>query len=206
MAGGSLVYRTGAGGRRLTWFNRQGKATGTVWAPGSYLELTLSPDGSRVAVVRIERPPTTWIHEFAREASTRTVFDGSSVKPVWSPDGTQLVVASTRGGVFNLLRNAANGVGKEEVLLESEAFKFPWDISRDGRWLLYANVDPKTKEDLWLLPLGGDHRAEPFLVTDYMEMDGVFSPDGRFIAYVSDESGKFERNPRSEEHTLNSSH
>ena len=131
---------------------------------------------------RIERPPTTWIHEFAREASTRMVFDGSSVKPVWSPDGTQLIIAATRGGIFDLVRNAANGAGKEEVLLKSDAFKFPWDISRDGRWLLYGNEDRKTKEDLWLLPLGGDHRPEPFLVTDYRETDGVFSPEARFIA------------------------
>src|SRR5207244_3844988 len=152
------------GGRRLTWFNRQGKALGTAWAPGDYVELTLSPDGSRVAVVRMDTPPTTWIHEFAREATTRTAFDGSSVKPVWSPDGTQLVVASNRGlGQFDLVRKLSNGAGKEELLLHSDDYKYPWDISRDGRWLLFSNVDPKTKDDLWLLPLAGDRTPEPFL-------------------------------------------
>jgi hypothetical protein len=190
---GSLVYRAGAGARRLTWYDRRGTVTGTAWSPGRYLELALSPDDSRVAVVRVDNPPTTWIHEFARESSTRTAFVGSSVKPVWSADGTRLIVASThQKGTVALVRNAVSGTGDEETLLTSPVLQYPWSASRDGRWLLFARVDPRTRDDLWLLPLDGTGKPEPFLATDYAETDGVFSPDGRFVAYVSNESGRFE--------------
>ena len=189
---GSLAYRTGAATRRLTWYDRRGTATGTAWAPGPYNELALSPDDSRVAVVRAN-PPTTWIHEFAREASVRVAFKGTAVKPVWLPDGSQIVVVSSQGnGQYGIVQNVAGGAGHEETLLTSVVPTYPWNVSRDGRWLLYSQVDARTKEDLWLLPMQGDRKPEPFLATDYAEIDGVFSPDGRFIAYVSDESGRFE--------------
>ena len=75
---------------------------------------------------------------------------------------------------------------------KSENSQYSWDWSKDRRWLLYSIVDPKTKEDLWVLPMQGNGPPEPFLITDATETDGAFSPDGRFVAYVSDESGKFE--------------
>jgi Tol biopolymer transport system component len=193
-ASGSVVYREGARNRRMTWFDRQGRATGTAWAPGPYLELSLSPDGSRVAVVR-EGDVSTWVHEFSREASSKVSSDGgSSVKPVWSPDGTRLVFTSNRGGDWNLYQAAANGAGADRLLLTSDVPKYPFSWSPDGRWLFFANVDQKTREDLWLLPMSGaaEPKPEPFLVTDYRETDAAFSPNGHMVAYVSNETGAFE--------------
>lgn len=200
-AAGTLIYRTGAGDRKLTWFDRQGKPLGTAWSAGAYSELAISPDGSRVVVVRGDGngsgggAPTVWVHEFAREASTRLVPGGSSIKPVWSPDGLHVVFSAARGsGGMGLYEKLSNGTGDEKaLLLKPNVLKFAWDWSPDGRWLLYSVVDPKTKEDLWLLPMTkemtAEPKSEPFLVTDYTETDGAFSPDGRFIAYVSDEAG-----------------
>lgn len=192
---GTLVYRAGAGERKLSWFDRQGKALENVWTASSFGELNLSPDGSRVGVVRVgEARPTTWLYEFARATSTRLTANGSSVKPVWAPDGNRLVFArNTDGRHFSLSETPATGGGEEKTLSpQSENSQFPWDWSKDGHWLLYSIVDPKTKEDLWALPMQGEGKPEPFLVTDATETDGVFSPDGRFVAYVSDESGRFE--------------
>ena len=198
---GAIVYRAGDAGRRLTWVDRQGNAIGKLGAPDEHLELALSRDGTRAAVVRSEmppQPPSTWVFDFARDASKRLRFNGSSFKPVWSADGKQVIVASNRGAGRELFGIASEGEGQEERLLGGEGFKAPRDVSSDGKWLLYMQVNPKTKEDLWLLPLGpGERNPEPFLVTDFVETDGMFSPDGRFVAYVSNESGAFELYVRS---------
>ncbi len=92
----------------------------------------------------------------------------------------------------DLYQKAANGATGEELLLKSSERKFPSDISRDGRFLLYETVDPKTGVDIWVLPLQGDRKPFPFLITKSSEFDGHFSPDGRWVAYQSDESGRYE--------------
>lgn len=199
---GALVYRAGAGERKLTWFDRQGKALDTAWTGASLNELSLSPDGSRVAVVRLDpsSSPATWVYEFARGTRTRPVPQGSSVKPVWAPDGGRLAYSTAADRNFALFEIPAAG-GEAKKLSKSEDAHYAWDWSRDGRWLLYSVVDPKTKEDLWVLPMqsatsqsatSGDAKPEPFLVTDATETDAEFSPDSHYITYVSDETGKFE--------------
>jgi len=191
---GALVYHAGFNQSRLTWFDRQGRPLGTAWAPGAYTELSVSPDGSRVAVVRADNPPGAWIHEFATETSTHLAAGIAAVKPVWSPDSKDVAFFGYRAtGVSGLFEKPSSGAGEEQPLrLKQDGVAWPWDWSRDGHWLLFSIVDPKTKEDLWVLPMQGEHKPEPFLVTDYTETEGAFSPDGRFIAYVSDESGKVE--------------
>jgi Tol biopolymer transport system component len=189
-ASGSLVYRGGTG-RRLTWYDRQGTTTGTAWSPGPYNELSLAPDGRRVVVVRADGP-TTWVHEFAGESSARLASTlPVMIKPVWSPTGDRLAVLSTRTGQADIFIVPAGGSGAEELMLRLPGVVYPTSWSRDGRWLLYTNVDPRTKEDLWVVTAaaGGARKPEPFLVTDNKETDGTFSPDGQSVAYVSDESG-----------------
>ncbi len=116
--------------------------------------------------------------------------------PVWSPDGSSIVFASNRDGVFNLYRKSVSGGGNDELLLKSGATKYPIDFSPDGRFLLYDESNPKTKYDLMLLPdpggTPGGKKPIPFLQTEFNELNGAFSPDGKWIAYESDESGKYE--------------
>jgi Tol biopolymer transport system component len=119
----------------------------------------------------------------------------AAIKPVWSPDGKEIIVATNGGPASsNLFRMPSDGSSPGQLLLKGDSFAVPRDISPDGKWLLFMHVERKTtKEDLWLLSLlPGEHKPEPFLVTDYIETDGMFAPDGRFVAYVSNESGGFE--------------
>ncbi|HMF99191.1 MAG TPA: hypothetical protein VKE96_33055, partial [Vicinamibacterales bacterium] len=200
---GAIVYRAGGAGRRLTWMDRQGNTIGTVGAPEQYLEVALSRDGTKAAVVRYEAsgPPSAWVLDLARESSRR--LPSIAIKPVWAADGREVIVASRSASgsamSIELTRMPSDGSSAGQRLLGGEGFKVPRDVSPDGKWLMYVQADSKTtKEDLWLLSLlPGEHKAEPFLVTDYIETDGMFSPDGRFVAYVSDETGTFELYVRS---------
>ena len=188
-AGDSLVYRAAAG-RRLTWYDRKGTSAGTAWSPGAFSELALSPDGTRVVVVRTESRPSTWIHEFARESTARMAPTlAAAIKPLWSPKGDRILVVSSRsgGGQAEIFSVAADGGGKDELVFTVPGYPTSW--SRDGRWLMCTFGNPRTKEDLWVMSADGGGKPEPFLVTDNRETDGAFSPDGRAVAYVSDESG-----------------
>jgi eukaryotic-like serine/threonine-protein kinase len=125
----------------------------------------------------------------ARGTSTKVTFDtGSNRNPVWSPDGKNIVFASNRAGRLDLYQKNADGSGEEQLLLKSDDDKQPTSWSRDGRFILYANIDPKTLADIWVLPLG-DRKPFIFLRTERQEGAGRFSPDARWIAYLSDESG-----------------
>jgi Tol biopolymer transport system component len=132
-----------------------------------------------------------WVDEFARGVSNRITPPDTSIRPVWSPDGNRLVFESAS----SIFVKAANNAGNEQVLFKFERPTDPLDWSRDGRWLLYQEMDPKTKHDLWALPMEpGKPAGKPmvFLQTAFDESDGKFSPDGRFVAYTSDESGRIE--------------
>ncbi len=113
--------------------------------------------------------------------------------PVWSPHGDTIVFCSNRMGVYNVYIKSANGSGDEQLLFESNREKYTTDWSRDGRYLTFTSTgDPKTKADLWVLPLFGDRKPIPFVQTEFNEGNGSFSPDTRWIAYQSDETGKSE--------------
>ena len=100
--------------------------------------------------------------------------------------------ASGRGGHYDLYQKNANGTGEDELLLKSDQDKIPTSWSRDGRFLLFTSSDPKTQNDIWVLPLEGDRKPVPFLRTESIAREGSFSPDGRWVAYTSFESGRFE--------------
>jgi Tol biopolymer transport system component len=193
-ANGSLAYRTGsAGNTQLTWLDSQGKALNPVGEPGQYASLALSPDAARAAFRRAGAGDL-WLMEFAHGVSTRFTFtqQGLNDYPVWSPDGKSVVFESNRSGRSDLYRKASNGAGEDELLLQTDQNKFPTSWSRDGRFLLYISNDPKTVDDLWVLPLEGDRKPISFLRTEFQEGYGAFSPDAHWVAYLSTESGSTE--------------
>jgi Tol biopolymer transport system component len=202
-ANGTLAYRAGGSNanRQLTWFDRQGKQSGTAFEPGPYLDLSLSPDGTRAAILRGPNTDTSdiWLHDFTRTVSTRVTFDVNAGEtlagkgPVWSPDGTRIAFASHRNGPFDLLERSSSGAGNEVVLVHSDSNKSPDDWSRDGRFLLYSENNAKTSYDLMVLPLeGNDRKPVPLLNTTFIEGDGSFSPDTRWFAYSANDSGRLE--------------
>jgi WD40 repeat protein len=204
---GVLAYRRGFNSlptTHLTWFDRAGKILGTVGEPGQYNSVALSPDGTRVAVSRndpqsagraiggLRGNTDIWLHEFTRGTSARLTFDaGVDWMAVWSPDGNRIIFASDRDGAYNLYQKVSSGAGIEEALLNSHETKYPYDWSQDGHFLLYAVA--AQKYDLWVLPVtGDDHKPMPYLQTESSATQARFSPDSRWIAYMSDESGKSE--------------
>jgi eukaryotic-like serine/threonine-protein kinase len=196
---GVLVYRSDAGQiYQLTWLDQQGKVLTTVAEPGRYNSIALSPDGRRVAVSRTnpENTPNwdVWLLDAGRNTSTRLTYEQvRASSPVWSADGNSVIFNSIRAGEVNLYLKLANGAGDERLLLKSsDGYKYATSSSRDGRFLLYTVENSKTKSDLWVLPLKGDHKPIPFLRTEFNESSGQFSPDGHWIAYTSDESGSDE--------------
>ena len=200
---GVLIYKTGVGGSdsQLVWMDRQGKTLGPVAEPGIYLGMKLSPDGKRAAASRINPQGTAadiWITEVAQGSSARFTFGrGFAFTPIWSPDGGRVAYnAGPSRASASLYQKVESGAGKEEVLLQSSAPTQADDWSQDGRFLLYEGQNPKTKSDLWILPdpgtpvKAGDYKPFLFLGTEFNESQGQFSPDTKWIAYTSDESGR----------------
>jgi WD40 repeat protein len=196
-ANGVLVYLSNlVRDNQLTWFDRSGKVLGTVGPHGLQNGVALSPDDKVAAIGRnfsgsdIE----LWLEDLVRGEATAFTFDPTHGRvAVWSPDGSQIILTGTDGKLY---RKDANGGGREEQLLAGGNPKYPSDWSRDGRFLLYTDIDPTTGADIWVLPdpsgKSGDGKPFPFLQTEFGESQAQFSPDGRWIAYASNESGQGE--------------
>jgi tRNA A-37 threonylcarbamoyl transferase component Bud32 len=194
-ATGLIAYRTRATSRRqLTWFDRSGTARGTVGDPdrNGLSSPSVSPDGRRVAVSRtVEGNTDVWLLDGAR--MSRVTVDAASERfPLWSPDGTRLVFSSSRSGPFEIYQRLAGGAGVEERLVAADQMAFAASWSPDGGFLLYVSTDPQTLTDLWVLPMAGDRVSSVFLQTPFLERWGTFSPDGRWVAYHSNQSGQHE--------------
>jgi Tol biopolymer transport system component len=195
---GVLVYQTGSNAldRQHIWFDRGGKELAAIGGPVPSLDFTLSPDAKRVLIVHGDaraRSSDLWMHDLEHGTGSRFTFHASINRfPVWSPDGGRIVFASDRNGTYDLYQRASNGTGDDEILFQSATIKYPYDWSRDGRFLIFMSTEPKTKDDLWALPLTGDRKPIPLLQSEFSEWMGQLSPDGRWLAYVSDESGQAE--------------
>jgi Tol biopolymer transport system component len=192
-ATGLVAYRTsGASRRQLMWVDRSGSPLGTVGAPdiNDLAHPRLSPDGRRVVVHRtVQGNSDIWLLDGAR--TSRLTFDAAvDERPIWSHDGTRLVFRSNRAGRWDLYEKQTSGAGAEERIVSSEGSKAAYSWSADGRFLLYVIVDPQQNADLWVVSMVGDRTTSAFLKTRYREAYGAFSPDGRWVAYQSNESGR----------------
>jgi Tol biopolymer transport system component/predicted Ser/Thr protein kinase len=204
---GTLAYRTGSSNGaelQLSWFDRQGKGTLTPVEPARSSTVKVSPDGKRAAVVRQAQGSTDiWVLDLLNGASNRFTFDpGPDGNPVWSPDGSQIAWQSRRDNAWGIYRKASNGSGNDEPLFKAAQFSGMnlTDWSRDGRFILFqatATGDgQKTKTDVYALPMSAGASAErkliPLVQTPAVELGAYVSPDDRWVAYLSDESGKQE--------------
>ncbi len=183
---------------QFVWLDRAGRPQGTIaLPPGRYLGLSLSPDDQRMVVQRQGSPSEMdlWMVEISRAVASRFTFTSSpSIGPgVWSPDGQSVAYNADRGGPQAIYRKLASGAGEEEPLLASGAlFMIPNQWSWDGRFLIFNQPDPVTGWDVWLLPMEGERKPIPILKSRFNEYVGQISPDGHWISYSSDESGRSE--------------
>ena len=196
---GTLIYRSGgAGGGLLTvaWLDGAGKAQTLLAKPGNYGRPSMSPNGQRLALEVTEGPGTDiWLYDWQRDTMTRLTFGGTAQGPVWSPDGRYIAFLAPGGGIY-LIRS--DGSGKPQPLTQSKNIQVPWSFTPDGKRLAVYEQDSKSSFDLWTVPLESDGaglragKPEVFLQTPADERTPSFSPDGRWLAYVSDESGTFQ--------------
>ncbi len=189
-------FRSSQTGSQLILFDLSGKEEGHVGEQAAYLDVRFAPDGKRLAYAlndRLTNNLDIWIYDLSGQTRTRFTYNTAPDRlPVWSSDGTQLVFASNRKGVFDLYRKRL-GTGQEELLLESSENKQPFDWSADGKYVAYVTTtDLKTRSDIWILPIGRDQKPTPYLRTEANEWDPHFSPDGKWMTYCSNESGRNE--------------
>jgi serine/threonine protein kinase/Tol biopolymer transport system component len=191
---GTLVYQKSAESRtQLVWVDRSGRAVGIAAPAGEYGNIALSSDGTHVA---FDRQPggsavDVWILDLQRGVTSRLTFAKTVASaPLWSPDGRYVAFASRQELGFDIYRRASNLTGADEPVLTLAAptATIPSDWSADGKLLTYYLATPRGKLDEWVLPVGGGEPTE-LLHEPYAESQGQFSPDGKWLAYVSDESG-----------------
>jgi serine/threonine-protein kinase len=190
---GTLVYVPVAGGtsRSLVWVSRQGAEEPIAAPPHAYTTARLSPDGKRAAIQSVDQRTDIWTWDFAREKLTRlTSGPGGNYGPLWTPDGRHVIFGSTRDNSPNLYRQAADGTGIVERLTISARQQRPNAISPDATRLVLEEQTPSAGYDFMLLSLDGVPRVEGFLQTPFDERNAAISPDGRWMAYDSNESGQ----------------
>jgi eukaryotic-like serine/threonine-protein kinase len=203
-ATGSLVYVPGgvqSAQSRLVWVSRNGTEQPLAAPAHGYRNPRVSPDGRQVSVDIQEQGRQVWLYDLSRETLTRLTFEGSADgTPAWTPDGKRIVFQSNKeGSALNLFWLLADGSGGLERLTTSENGQAPSSWSPDGQLLAFTELNPSTGWDIWVLRLGDpsagsgrSRKAQPFLQTQFTEGAPRFSPDGNWLAYVSNESGRYE--------------
>jgi Tol biopolymer transport system component len=178
------------GASQFLWFNRQGQEIGTPLKPGIYGNMMLSPNDKTVASDTTDpasQNTDIWTYDLDTQSAKRLTFDPAiDSVPIWSPDGTRMVFASNRGVIFDLYLKDTNGAQEEKSIPQDGPDRFPSDWSRDGKYVLYERG-----ADLWLVTIP-ELRATQFLKSSSTLKNGQFSPDGKWVAYSSNESGRWE--------------
>jgi Tol biopolymer transport system component/DNA-binding winged helix-turn-helix (wHTH) protein len=199
---GTLVYQAGSGSTfsELVWMDREGRISGKLGGPARYANPHLSPDGKRAAV-DIDDPQSSntdiWVIETNRRVQSRFTFDpGQDEGPLWSHDGQRLLWLSDRGGRNGFYQKSSNGLATDEstvpVGAELSFASAPSDWSADGRFLLYTDLQEGSALHLWVLSMDGKRRPYRLLPGSAADVEGQFSPDGRWVAYSSNESGRWQ--------------
>jgi len=186
---GVLAYASGnAAVRQLAWFNRAGTLTERIGPAMPLFDVALSPDQKRAAIQ--DENSDIVVVDLARAGVPSRLTFSTAIEdmPVWAPDGSRVLFNSAVAGGPDIYAKASTGAGTEELVLESGTPKRPTDWSRDGRFILYESDDQNSRTDLWVLPLFGDRKPQLFLQTPFAEQHARLSPDGKWIAYISDES------------------
>ena len=196
-ANGELAYRFGNlfENRHFVWMDRTGKQVGDATKSTSMAGGALSPDEKEIVLALGPDPVSLdlWLQDVSRGILSRLTFgpDRSAV-PIWSPDSSRVAYTIFNGSVFAIYQKQVNGAGAAELLKTGGVNVFASDWSPDGKFIVYSEFADKTNDDIWLLPLSGDHKPVPYLQTQFNESDAHFSSDGRWMSYMSDESGRFE--------------
>ena len=198
-ANGAVAFRAGNArtGRQFAWFDRSGNLSGNLdeLLRDVPMSLSPSPDGSQVVFFqRGETASDVWMLDTRRGVRSRfTDNPAEDIFPVWSRDGSHIFFSSIRNGRLSIYRKPTVGTGGEAVVLTPDSSEtFALDTSPDGRWLLFQQANQKTGFDIMALSLRGDAKPEPLVQTDAEEYGGVFSPDGKWLAYISNSSGPSE--------------
>ena len=191
---GALAFRTGgrAAGRVLNWFARDGKALGTVGSPGEFVQFALSPDGTRI-ISRdraVNSEGDLWLLDLAKGTNTRFTFTRSATdnhSPIWSPDGQRIAFGTSKG----LFQRLANGAADAELVAATDDTPYLDSWSRDGRYIFFTVINTSGRRDISLLRMA-DRSVSVWLQDAANETQAVLSPDGKWVAYISDESGRSE--------------
>jgi serine/threonine protein kinase/Tol biopolymer transport system component len=192
---GVLVYWPG-GPRtitELTWVRRDGTSLGQVVGRGSFSNFDISANGRILVTDRIDTlPGSIWLYDIDRGGSTRLTSDYYANNPHASQDGSKVVFGSARDGPPNLYLKTIGSTQPDERLMKSGLVEFPLDWLPDGQTIVFGRTEPKTRADVWILPMTGDRAARPILNTPAIEWEATVSPDGQWMAYSSTDSGRSE--------------
>lgn len=191
-----VAHNGGVSTSALTWYDRSGKPASSM-GTDNFNVIRFSPDGHTLATSVYDNSggEDIWLFDMVRGVRTRFTFGPAlSDDPVWSPDGKMIAFDSNRTGTYALYQKPSNGTQKEQVVFADPAVKFTTSWSPDGKYVLFDRIDPqsKGKTAIWVLPMFGDHKAYPLITTDFNNTYSEFSPDGQWVAYDSNESGKDE--------------
>jgi eukaryotic-like serine/threonine-protein kinase len=194
--GGVLAFQTAPkeATSQMTWYSRNGEKLGVVGQPGFYSSSALSPDGTKLAS-GVGKPGSRdiWIYDLKRGTESRLTFGSAdNFNPLWSADGNRIMFTSNRAGMRDIYEQPANGLGDvEPILVSKDQAKNVDDLATDGRYAIYETVGGDSRE-LWALPLTGERKPSPFVQGSFEATAGRFSPNGRYVAYTSSETGTSE--------------